>query len=848
MLDINIFIASSFEMADWRNAIGHIIGMLSEEWEPRGYRIKMKCWEDYYPEFDGERKQDQYNRDLVLKSQIFVALFGEKCGDYTQEEIRLGKKHCKDDLYVLRKIGVPSSSVDQFLFIEGLHAEECGTETEVTEKVRVYIESYVSKHTTTGNTLQQDQKIVYCTIPDDCCEYRNLFGNMVRSLDDIMCENVNLRCRLRMDNPDQVCQSNYYVAILKNTLSNQNEKELVNAISHVGSTDFPDAVQLYADSNCKVIADSPALNALIQSKGLFLEAFQGNMFRIRYNLFRWLLKSQIINVNEQAGLGVRDGMLTFFNIPIISIDLLNIKANAKAAFVSQVIRQFGFTMLCDDVTASLPSEEAIDIAQLDNSIDANTQILGAATDIIENAIVKLDEKKQQIAARMAYLNQSEEIRSQHIEELSNLSIRLAKVQRQLLAFGHGDAYNLMRTLMFTVQMHDTYTLQFHSLGYDINAHYKEIADMADKYDINDPTVEMIRFNYANYLARTNRNQEALRIYEQVTSSLNKMDDSSKLIRAYVMHLSVTCINHFSGLALIEMAQANIALLESKIRHWNGYGRSKVDMLVDEVRLMACKLRVPNINDEDKFSLVQNALKLYEQLKKADMGEFPVGLWDEMYCDFPIVITSNLIDIAMQRKNLKYFEQGFVLQLRVIQTIEKNNILDEYLTLTYLGKAYHNIGFILHCSYCDIGKSYDYVSKALSCRRKAYDMTNLATDLQLVAETLLLMGALFADRQKYECEPFSDAAESEALKYADECLSIYKSLDTEHFLNQETDVYKAKLLRGSILVWSRFDKHLAEGIDLLQDCLQWNEKHPDNTYHQTIQDTAIPELKRLRVLI
>ena len=694
MLDVNIFIASSFEMADWREAIGHAIGVFSEEWEPRGYRIRMKCWEDYHPEFDGERKQGQYNRDLVQKSQIFVALFGERCGVYTQEEVRLGKSHCAEDLYVLRRSGTVSDAVDQFLDAEGLEADECAIESEVTERIRKYIETYIAKHATNGNAMNQEQRIIYGTIPDDCKEYRSQLGNMVRSLDDMMCDNANLRCRLRMDAPDQVCQSNYYAAILKDTISFQDEQELVDAISHVSPSALPEKVQLYADYDNKAIADSPALNALIQSKGLFPEAFQGNMFHVRYNLFRWLLRSLIIKVDEQAGLNVRDGMLTFFNMPIISVESLKIKAGSKTELVSQVIRQISFSILCHDATSTKSPEEVIDLDQLDSEVETNAQMLLVAADVEGEAINKLENQRQHISARITYLNQSEEIRSQHIEELSALSISLAKVQRQLLAHGRGDAHDLLRTQMLTVQMHDTYTPQFLTLGYDINAHYQQMADTADEYHIFDPTVEMMRFNYANYLARTNHNQDALNVYEQVAVNLSRIDDSSKLIRAYVMHLSVTYINHLSELNMVDMAKGAIAQMEEKIRRWNESGRIGIDKQIDEVRLTACKLRVPNVNQEDRTGLIQHAMELNGQQRMIDMGEIPVGLWDEMYCDFPIVITSNLIDAAIQKEDPSYFEDGISLQQQVIQMVNTTNILDDCLALTYLGKAYHNdIGFV-----------------------------------------------------------------------------------------------------------------------------------------------------------
>ena len=87
MSTLNIFIASSCELSADRIFIGDCIRRLNEEYEPRGLHIQLQCWEDYCPEFTGERKQSEYNRDLLLKSQIVFALFKIKCGKYTQEEV-----------------------------------------------------------------------------------------------------------------------------------------------------------------------------------------------------------------------------------------------------------------------------------------------------------------------------------------------------------------------------------------------------------------------------------------------------------------------------------------------------------------------------------------------------------------------------------------------------------------------------------------------------------------------------------------------------------------------------------------------------------------------------------------
>lgn len=822
MLDVNIFIASSFEMADWREAIGHAIGVFSEEWEPRGYRIRMKCWEDYHPEFDGERKQDQYNRDLVQKSQIFVALFGERCGAYTQEEVRLGKSHCADDLYVLRRSGTVSDAVDQFLDAEGLEADECAIESEVTERIRKYIETYIAKHATNGNAMNQEQRIIYGTIPDDCKEYRSQFGNMVRSLDDMMCDNANLRCRLRMDAPDQVCQSNYYAAILKDTISLQDEQELVDAISHVSPSALPDKVQLYADYDNKAITDSPALNALIQSKGLFPEAFQGNMFHVRYNLFRWLLRSLIIKVDEQAGLNVRDGMLTFFNMPIISVESLKIKAGSKAELVSQVIRQISFSILCDDATSTKSPEEVIDLDQLDSEVETNAQMLLVAADVEGEAINKLENQRQHISARITYLNQSEEIRSQHIEELSALSISLAKVQRQLLAHGRGDAHDLLRTLMLTVQMHDTYTPQFLTLGYDINAHYQQMSDTADEYHIFDPTIEMMRMNYANYLHRQNRNREALTFYETAMAHINEFDDRSELMRRYIMHLYVTYTNFVSSLGENQRAFDAITKLTQKETAWEKQGLTEVESIANHCQILACQLRIRPLEGK-VFDLLNQAMHTYQKACAIPHEEFDPSIRMDVFCDLPNCIAATTIDAGTYfempddwlKHNVDYFLG------KVVDYAEKHR--EEPHSMLYLSEALHNWAFFYSDQKGDQTKAREICEKALAVRRHLYSVTKQPDTLYEVAQTLLLLGATYVNDIH---GTLNEADFQAAMRYAEECLSLYESLNQEHYLEHDTQVHEAIQLKGSILYYGgRID----EGLALLKKAWDWNLSHPGNNY-------------------
>lgn len=82
MQSINIFIASSYEMAEWRLAIGNAIREWSDRNEPQGFRIRLHCWEDYHPEYTGTRKQDEYNEDLV-KPVNYSSPCSEKNAGYT---------------------------------------------------------------------------------------------------------------------------------------------------------------------------------------------------------------------------------------------------------------------------------------------------------------------------------------------------------------------------------------------------------------------------------------------------------------------------------------------------------------------------------------------------------------------------------------------------------------------------------------------------------------------------------------------------------------------------------------------------------------------------------------------
>ena len=91
---IKIFLASSEELENDRNAFGNLVRILDKIYEKRGIRIELFEWEDYDAAYNNRRKQDEYN-DQVRASDMFLALFHIKAGKYTIEEFDVATEEFK---------------------------------------------------------------------------------------------------------------------------------------------------------------------------------------------------------------------------------------------------------------------------------------------------------------------------------------------------------------------------------------------------------------------------------------------------------------------------------------------------------------------------------------------------------------------------------------------------------------------------------------------------------------------------------------------------------------------------------------------------------------------------------
>ena len=82
---VRIFLASSAELVEHRDAFDLRVRQLNDRWLARGLHLQPVRWENFLDAMDARRLQDAYNR-AIKDCDLFVMLFRTKVGEYTAEE------------------------------------------------------------------------------------------------------------------------------------------------------------------------------------------------------------------------------------------------------------------------------------------------------------------------------------------------------------------------------------------------------------------------------------------------------------------------------------------------------------------------------------------------------------------------------------------------------------------------------------------------------------------------------------------------------------------------------------------------------------------------------------------
>ena len=106
MKTIKIFLASSEELENDRDAFGNLIRKLNKTYNKRGVNLELFEWEDYDAAYNDKRKQDEYNEN-VRASDMFLAVFHRVAGRFTIEEFDVAteefRKKASPKVYVYCK-------------------------------------------------------------------------------------------------------------------------------------------------------------------------------------------------------------------------------------------------------------------------------------------------------------------------------------------------------------------------------------------------------------------------------------------------------------------------------------------------------------------------------------------------------------------------------------------------------------------------------------------------------------------------------------------------------------------------------------------------------------------------
>ena len=833
MATIQVFIASSSrDTGHERLVVSDAVRKLSEQYETQGYRVRLGCWEDFTPEYSGTRKQTEYNEQLIAKSQVFIALFRSVCGQYSQEEVHYWQSLGNEPFVLdIQDTSVDKTAVSNFVASCGLSTLQVQTDDDIVAAVVRMVDDYISGHPADGHIETAPVKKVYATIPYDRKEERLPVSHIVRSLDDMAESRLHLRCRLMVLNSAQLVSSDYYAAILKDHLNHDEEAEVLTAVHYSVSLHRPE-VALYYNYYDQILDNHPEVKSAINNAGLFNEPFDG-VQRVRYNLLKWILRQSVLRIDLGAGICVKEGWFFFYGLPVIALSEIGISATTEAAQTAELIKRLSFAVLDADGSHLVGADGNLEVDDIDAEIDKADTIINAAQEIEQAATERKRTLLNTIAGAIdAILTAG--VTHDNIAKLMVLIERKERLQTELSI----ESREILRTQMLVVQVHDTYTVLFQTTGINIDRQYLKVAETADHYGIVDPTAEMMRMNYANYLSRQNRNGEAIRMYETVMTRLDSLDDRSELYRYYIVHLYVTYINHLAFLAEKARATAAIARLDGMMARWKNYGLSDLERTANRSRLMACKLRIRPIQ-EGVTQLLNEALLIYKHALSLPEEAFDSFIRDEIFCDLPICIASTLMDALQNGVRLNEKQVGHNVT-RCLENVIRFTYRypNDISCLTYRGNAFHDLGFFYSNTVGDQQAARRYCKEALDVRERIYTLTQNPNDQYDVAQTLLLLGATYVNDRR---EPLTIDERDEALGYADRCLAIYADLNKEHYLEQDTRYYEALQLKGSIL-YASGGTGKAIGLTLLKQVRDWDVAHPENTYHGTFQEVARSILK------
>lgn len=895
---INIFVASSCELSEDRIIIGDYIRRLNDVYEPQGIAVRMNCWEDYNPEYTGERKQDEYNRDLVLKSQIVVGLFKTRCGKYTQEEINvaiqqlgIGAVHCyrkisKDGLLY------DSPDITSFFKEKGISSATYQSKSDLENIVKTLLDKYINDHRlySSGISVFSTGVKLYATIANDLGSFEFKLGNIIRVIDDICERYLDLRCYLYpYGNINDIPSSNYYMAFLKNELPMDKAQELSRAVDVLNQGPLS-KIAIYIAENGHL--DCSTWSHIIKPEDYFHIPFN-NLDLVKFNILLYLITEK--NKYALSDYCVyHDGAICLLDYRLSSIEQIpDLHNNQLVKLILPKLKEIERKILIrkqflGDQFLDEPDNEYVDlITEKRRYEDKINNVFKVYIDLlIENNKTQIGENSQvasyyqqgrydlvvanvesrryvenlPLTNRIIQLAQSE--KEKVLSQINNCKLKIQAMLRLqcpnlIQEFGDCvcdklcltrfalaqqwiDAIEHIDSIFILLAIIDTYGYSYNK---DQNSLYEELLSIADQYDIRLLRIEQVRMNLANNYCHAGKYILAEQTYAIMLNNMLQIDDASIPYRMTISKMFITAISLYSNMDIRdERPKKILAQWENTIQQWDKSSLAYLYSVSNMIAITITMLNINNIEDTRKgLEIITIGNKIFRQLIEQRKVFNNDEIRDVIYLG--IVLACFVLDRYEQLPN-KEWSFGYI-----------NNTLDNAASIAkelyqsdsdsacqLLSMIYHNKGFV----FTKRGQKGDYILaekfyiKAVNYRRQLYRLYNAIDSKEQLAESLVNLGAC----QKWlDKVPQAISAAQEAIEKYRICLiEIQNSAMSGILEYAEMNFYKAKQLLGSIYV-ENTDNLKDEGLSILKECWNWAQQHTNCNYYLSFKETSYRILKQ-----
>lgn len=835
MTTIKVFVASSSELSDQREQIGDYIRRLSYDYSPRGIRLQMLCWEDFYPEYKGISKQKEYDEQLIKICDIFFALFRTRCGKYTQHEVEYALSLDKECHILQLPSKEENVELKHFLTEQNLSTRYCN-DNDLISCINSILDDYMHRHDLRLSSLASpiDTWRLYATIPDDIAEIRIPFSNMIRGLESFLEERLGCYFTLHPYNTiNNIASTDHFICFIKDSWSQQDEEEVDLAYKNCQNANMPETTILYQKEGHSGVSRNPLAIKINSEYEGFSKAF-ANLDTVKSDLNMWALRQKMPvvfeNVFSVEGLNICLNNRPYFYLPMFPdlhrsvrfyVDEINkidrkIKKNSRKGKVkdealAQVLanRRFANEQSLQKLISDWYNKTQLQ--QYAQNIWTKTQF-----DSIQRG--QLQEYKELTNQVKKCTQQCEQdSSSKNLKDLSSLLLSWESVADVCLSLNDIEVTEYIQVLTHIVQVCDTY-LHPSEIDFDEDAIFKKIVETADKYNHHTLFTEVMRVNYANSFVKDLDYKTSGSLYKEAYQQISNINDDSAIAnhnKSFVIHsLLLFYVRIDDKEAILELGKQ----YETLIHKWQQINQQE-SYDVDLARCYSCVLAAAPKEYGVCAVLADRAEKLLEVLhKKYDSRPFDEDYYDAI-CYFSVVLSAYYID-RFEKGDDVYYKKA----LRYINESRESLIArypydPEYIERS-MSQPFHNRAYLYSIN-GEWDKAISNYKSALKKRKDLYHKTLSEENLFEIAQTYINLGDVYRLQKRYD----------KANECADEAFNIYEQKKDEKLDIFDMLYYEAYQLKATVLM----DQDEANGIypqkalDMMQECIDWSNSHPNNDY-------------------